>query len=166
MTDGSRISAANRSSFSSNSWLYCDSSKPNSGNDSVNEPRPRITSARPFEAASTVEKRWKTRMGSSELSTVTAEPSLIRVVRLAIAASTVLGRRHREVGPVVLAHAEKVDAQPVGQHRLLDDVADDLGVRQQAAVGPAGHVAEGVQAKFQRLRHRIFQGFAKGSRPI
>ncbi len=28
----------------------------------MNEPRPRITSARPFEMASSVEKRWKTRI--------------------------------------------------------------------------------------------------------
>ena len=40
----------------------------------MNEPRPRITSARPFEIALSVEKRWKTRTGSSVLSTVTAEP--------------------------------------------------------------------------------------------
>ena len=50
-----------------------------------------MTSARPFESASTVAKRWKTRTGSSELSTVTAEPSLIRLVRVAMPASTVSG---------------------------------------------------------------------------
>ncbi|MGY4489012.1 hypothetical protein ACVWWR_008203 [Bradyrhizobium sp. LM3.2] len=57
----------------------------------MNEPRPRITSARPFESASSAAKRWKTRIGSSELSTVTAEPRWIRLVRDAIAASTVSG---------------------------------------------------------------------------
>ncbi len=76
----------------------------------------------------------------------------------------------------MLAHAEEVHAQPVGQHCLLDDVANDLGVRQRNAVGPAGHVAKGVQAKFQRLRHRISRGSRKvdtatgrasiGSKPI
>ena len=57
----------------------------------MKEPRPRITSARPFDTASRVEKRWNTRIGSSEESTVTAEPSLMRFVRLAIAASTISG---------------------------------------------------------------------------
>ena len=57
----------------------------------MNEPRPRITSARPREIASTVAKRWKTRTGSSELSTVTPEASRMREVRAAIAASTVSG---------------------------------------------------------------------------
>ena len=50
-----------------------------------------MTSARPFEIASMVEKRWNTRIGSSDDSTVTAEPSRMRLVRLAIAASTISG---------------------------------------------------------------------------
>ena len=57
----------------------------------MNEPRPRITSARPFEIALSVENRWNTRTGSSVLSTVTAEPRQIREVRPAIAASTTSG---------------------------------------------------------------------------
>jgi hypothetical protein len=57
----------------------------------VNEPRPRITSARPFDNASTVENRWKTRTGSSVLSTVTADPRRMREVRLAIAPRTTSG---------------------------------------------------------------------------
>ena len=51
------------------------------------DPRPRMTSARPPEIAFRVEYRWNTRTGSSELSTVTAEPRRIRSVRAAIAAS-------------------------------------------------------------------------------
>jgi hypothetical protein len=50
-----------------------------------------MTSARPWLTASTVEKRWKTRIGSSELSTVTALPRWMRLVRAAIAASTTSG---------------------------------------------------------------------------
>ena len=57
----------------------------------MNEPLPRITSARPSETASSVEKRWKTRTGSSELRTVTAEPSRILRVCPATAASTTSG---------------------------------------------------------------------------
>src|ERR1700691_4653710 len=41
--------------------------------------------------ASSVAKRWNTRIGSSELSTVTAEPRRIRLVRVAIAASRTSG---------------------------------------------------------------------------
>ena len=52
------------------------------------DPRPRMTSARPQESAFSVEYRWNTRTGSSELSTVTAEPRRMRSVRAAIAAST------------------------------------------------------------------------------
>ena len=50
-----------------------------------------MTSARPFEMALSVEKRWKTRTGSSVLSTVTADPSRMRSVLPAIAASTTSG---------------------------------------------------------------------------
>ena len=57
----------------------------------MNEPRPSVTSARPLEAALSVENRWNTRIGSSEDSTVTAEPSQMRLVRVAIAASTTSG---------------------------------------------------------------------------
>ena len=57
----------------------------------MKEPRPSITSARPLDRASRVENRWNTRIGSSDDSTVTAEPSRMRLVRLAIAASTISG---------------------------------------------------------------------------
>ena len=53
--------------------------------------------------------------------------------------------RHREVVGVVLADAEEVDADLVGEDALLDDVADRLGVRQRAAVGVVGDVAERVE---------------------
>ena len=95
----------------------------------MNEPRPRITSARPFDIASSVEKRWNTRTGSSVLSTVTAEPSRMRLVREAIAASTTSGAEIGEVGAMVLADAEGVEAELVRQHRLVDDLAQDPGVR-------------------------------------
>ena len=57
----------------------------------MKEPRPRITSARPFEIASMVAKRWNTRMGSSLDSTVTADPTRMRSVLAAIAVRTVSG---------------------------------------------------------------------------
>ena len=121
----------------------------------MNEPRPRITSARPPETASSVAKRSNTRTGSSELSTVTAEPRRIRSVRAAIAASTTSGAETAKSVAVVLADAEEVDADLIGEHALLDDVADDLGLRQQLAVGVDGHVAERVQAEMEiAFRHR------------
>ncbi len=50
-----------------------------------------MTSARPEERPSSVEKRWNTRIGSSELKTVTAEPRRMRLVRVAMAARTMSG---------------------------------------------------------------------------
>ena len=66
-----------------------------------------------------------------------------------------LGRGDGEVGAVVLADAEEVDAQLVGQHGLVDDVADDLRLRQRAPVGVAGDVAERIEAEFERLCHGV-----------
>ena len=62
-------------------------------------------------------------------------------------------RRHREIGSVVLADAEGIDAQRIGQRRLLDHVADDLRVAQKRPVGALGNVAERVQAEFKGLCH-------------
>jgi hypothetical protein len=50
-----------------------------------------MTSARPCDSASTVAKRWNTRTGSSELSTVTPDARRMREVRVAIPARTVSG---------------------------------------------------------------------------
>ena len=54
----------------------------------------------------------------------------------------------------MLADAEEVDAQLVGEHRLLDDVADHLRMRQQVAVGPRGDVAERIQPKLNMPCHQ------------
>ena len=62
-----------------------------------------------------------------------------------------LWSRHGEVGAVVLADAEGVDAEFVGEDRLLDHVADDLRMRQKAAVGVGGDVAERIQPEFEIL---------------
>lgn len=73
-----------------------------------NEPRPRITSARPFDTAFSVENRWKTRTGSSDDSTVTAVPRWMRLVRLAIAVTvSISGGGDREIGAVVFAQPMK-----------------------------------------------------------
>ena len=97
----------------------------------MKEPRPRITSARPPETASRVEKRSKTRTGSSELSTVTADPSRMRARLPGDRREHDIGSRDREVLAVVLADAEEVEPDLIGQHALGDDVADHLRLRQQ-----------------------------------
>ena len=50
-----------------------------------------MTWARPPDRASTVAKRWNTRTGSSDESTVTPDASVMRSVRVAMPASTVSG---------------------------------------------------------------------------
>jgi len=54
-------------------------------------PRPAMISARPPLRRSTVANSWKTRTGSSELSTLTALVSRMRDVRIAAAARTTAG---------------------------------------------------------------------------
>ena len=51
----------------------------------------------------------------------------------------------------MLADPEEIDVQAVGQHRLVDHIADDLRVRKPASIGTNRHVAEGVQPEFQLL---------------
>ncbi len=58
-----------------------------------------------------------------------------------------------EVVAVVLAHAEEVEPDLVGQHALGDHVADHLRLREARAVGVDGDVAERVQAEEQIHRH-------------
>ena len=61
-----------------------------------------------------------------------------------------LGRGHGEVVAVVFADAEEVEAEAVGEHGLVDDVADHLRLAQAVAVGVDGDVAERVEAEFDR----------------
>ena len=53
----------------------------------------------------------------------------------------------------MLADAEEIDADLVGQDRLVDDVADNLRGRERLAVGAGSNVAERVEAEFERMRH-------------
>ena len=48
------------------------------------------------------------------------------LVRAAMRGEHHLGRGDGEIGPVMLADADEVDAEFVGQHRFVDEVADDL----------------------------------------
>ncbi len=65
------------------------------------------------------------------------------------------GRADGEVRAVVLADAEEVHAQLVGQLRLGDDVAEDLGVGLGSAVGVDGDVAEGVETHLDGCHGRV-----------
>ncbi len=90
----------------------------------MKEPRPAMISARPPEIWSRMAKSWKTRTGSSELSTETALVRRMRFVRAAAAASTTAGAETAIVRAVVLAHAEDVEAHLVGELDLLQEVPD------------------------------------------
>ena len=88
----------------------------------MNEPRPAMISARPPDSRSTVANSWNTRIGSSELRTVTA---LVRRMRLGPRGGCGehdCRRRHGEVGPVVLADTEDVEPELVGELDLLHEV--------------------------------------------
>jgi hypothetical protein len=45
---------------------------------------------------------------------------------------------------VVFADAEKVDAEIVGEDRLVDNVANDLGMRQWMAIRSGRDITEGI----------------------
>jgi hypothetical protein len=60
-----------------------------------------------------------------------------------------LGRGDRVLGPVVLADRDDVDAELVGEYRLLDDLPDGGAVRQQPPGVVLGHVAESVETENQ-----------------
>ncbi len=102
----------------------------------MNEPRPAMISARPPESRSSVAKSWKTRTGSSELSTLTALVSRMRFVRSARGGEHDGGRGDDEVGAVVLADAEDVEPDLVGELDLLDQVAHPLPRRARTVSSP------------------------------
>ena len=56
---------------------------------------------------------------------------------------------------MVLADAEGVEADLIGQHGLLDDLAQHAGVRLQADDRIEGDVAEGVDTEGERGSHAI-----------
>ncbi len=77
---------------------------------------------------------------------MTALVRRMRSVRCAAAASTTAGAE-TAIWTVVLADAEDVEADLVGELGFGNDVAEDVGVRVRAAVGGEGDVAEGVEAQ-------------------
>ena len=89
------------------------------------------------------------------LSTVTDEPRWMRDVRPAIAASTTSGAEIAKSAPMMLADAEERQADLVGEHRLLDDVAQHLRVRMRLTGVVHRQVAEGIESKFDVVHHSI-----------
>ena len=53
----------------------------------------------------------------------------------------------------MLADADEIDADLVGEDALLDQVADDLRLMQRLSVRTVGDVTEGVEPQFDRLNH-------------
>jgi hypothetical protein len=68
-----------------------------------------------------------------------------------------VGRADREVGPVVLSHAEEVEAHGVREHALRDHLADRLRLADELPVRAPLEVAERVEPERGRLR-RAQQG--------
>src|SRR5271165_407030 len=56
---------------------------------------------------------------------------------------------------MMFADADKVHTQTVGKHRLVDDIAYHLCVRQQRAAGTRRDIAERIQPKLELLRHTV-----------
>jgi hypothetical protein len=113
------------------------------------------------------------------LSTVTAEPRSSRSVFPATAAHRIVGAEHRnrgaeeqpiglpgdgrkdnlgcrdrKIAAVVLADPERIDAGLLREHSFGDDIAQRVRVRARVAGVVNGEVAEGVEAKLKRVRHR------------
>ena len=65
---------------------------------------------------------------------------------------------------MVLADADEVDAELIGEDGLLDDVAENGGLRQPLSAVVHGDIAEGVEAQFngaccaEALRRRVWHG--------
>ena len=63
------------------------------------------------------------------------------------------GSRYCEIGPVMLADAECIDAESVGEDRFIDQIADDLCVGLRPSVGSGGDVAKSVQPELKLVCH-------------
>ncbi len=99
-----------------------------------------MISARPPEIRSTSANCWKTRTGSSELSTVTAldKPDALRA--RGDGRQGHRRRRDEEVRPVMLADREHVEPELIGQRGLLEQLTHALLWRNaRREVGEGGY---------------------------
>ena len=69
-----------------------------------------------------------------------------------------IGRGDREIVPMVFADAYEVDADLIGENAFLDNVAQDLGLRQQLAALVHCHVAERVQSHLDHSGGILWHG--------
>ena len=53
----------------------------------------------------------------------------------------------------MIADADEIDAQLVGEDRLVDEIADDLGLREGSTVGAKRDVAERVEPELEIWLH-------------
>ena len=66
-------------------------------------------------------------------------------------------RRHGKIGTMMLAHAERIDANRLGVHAFGHDVPQRLRLRDKAAAGVEDHVAKSIKAQFDHrfsMTHR------------
>src|ERR1700733_8282799 len=64
-----------------------------------------------------------------------------------------LRRRYREIGAVMLAKPDEIDADVVGQHRFVDHIANNLRVGLGLSILIVRTVAECVEVEYQNIRH-------------
>ncbi len=111
----------------------------------MNDPRPAMISARPPVSRSSVANAWNTRTGSSELSTRDGAREADALGVLARRRERDRRGRHGEVGAVVLADAEDLKADLLGELDLLDQLAQPpLGRDGAPGVGVGRELGEGV----------------------
>ena len=60
----------------------------------------------------------------------------------------------------MLADADEIDANLIGENGLLDQVADDLRSMQRSAVRSVRDIAERVETKFDAVSHLAFSADA------
>lgn len=66
---------------------------------------------------------------------------------------------------MMFADPDEVDAQFVGQRRLIDEIPDHDGVREQRTVDVGGDVAKGVQSHVKISGHVSASSFPNLERP-
>ena len=114
-----------------------------------------MTSARPFDAASRVANRWNTRTGSSELNTVTAEPSRIRSVDQRRQPAGIQGKTANL--PVELTNSKDIDADLIGEYAFIDDVPNHLRIRLELTGTILGDITKCVQSELNHEHQPLSQ---------
>jgi hypothetical protein len=77
-----------------------------------------------------------------------------------------LGRRDGEVLAVVLADANEIEPDALGEHGFLDDVANHLRLRQRRALRAACDIAKRVEAELERHQPNPSLSVSKTAVPL